>query len=52
MGTDKIQQMIDWIETEPCLQSESEFLDMGEKIRDIIEIYTSCLLYTSDAADD
>lgn len=43
MGTDKMQQMIDWIETEPCLQSESEFLDMGEKIRDIIEIYTSLI---------
>lgn len=41
MRTDKIQQIIDWIETEPCLQNESEFLDMGEKIGDIIEIYTN-----------
>lgn len=43
MGTDKLQQVIDWIETEPCLQSESEFLDMGEKLRDMIEIYTSLI---------
>ena len=41
METDKLQQVIDWIETEPCLQSESEFLDMGGKLRDMIEIYTS-----------
>ena len=43
MGKDKIQQVINWIETEPYLQSESEFLDMGEKIGDIIEIYTSLI---------
>ena len=43
MGTDKIQQIIDWIKTEQCLQSESEFLDMSEIIRDIIEIYTSLI---------
>lgn len=39
MEADRIQQVIDWIETEPCLQSESEFLDMGNKLKDIIEIY-------------
>lgn len=40
MKADKIQQVIDWIETEPCLQSESEFVDIGEKLEDIIIIYT------------
>lgn len=40
MEADKIQQVIDWIETEPCLQSESEFPDMGEKLKEIITIYT------------
>lgn len=40
MEVDKIQQVVDWIKTEPCVQSESEFPDMGEKLKDIIEIYT------------
>lgn len=40
MEADRIQQVIDWIETEPCLQSESEFPDMGNKLKDIIEIYS------------
>lgn len=40
MEIDKIEQVIDWIDTEPCLQSESEFLDMGDKLKNIIDIYT------------
>lgn len=39
METDKIQQIIDWIESEPCLQAESEFLDIEGKLKDIVEIY-------------
>lgn len=41
MEIDKIQKVIDWIGTDPCLKSESEFLDMGDKLKDIIDIYTS-----------
>lgn len=40
MKADKIQQVINWIEAEPCLQSESKFIDIGEKLEDIINIYT------------
>lgn len=41
MEIDKVQKVIDWIGTDPCLQSESEFLDMGDNLKDIIDIYTS-----------
>ena len=43
MGIEKIQQTLDWIATEPCLKSETEFLDMGDQLKDIIEIYTNLL---------
>lgn len=39
METDKIQRIIDWIETEPCLQVESGFLDIEDNLKDIVEIY-------------
>lgn len=40
MEADQIQQVIDWIEAEPCSQSESDFPDMGDKLKEIIAIYT------------
>lgn len=43
MEAEKIQRILDWIETEPCLKSETEFLDMGVRLKDIIEIYTNLL---------
>lgn len=43
METDKIQQVIDWIDTDPWLQSESEFVNMGDKLKDIIYIYTDLI---------
>lgn len=43
MEIQKIQHTLDWIATEPCLKSETEFLDMGDWLKDIIEIYTNLL---------
>ena len=43
MKAEKIQHILDWIATEPCLKSETEFLDMGDYLKIIIEIYTNLL---------
>ena len=43
MEIKKIQHTLDWIATEPCLKSETEFLDMGDQLKNIIEIYTNLL---------